>query len=299
MLTAAPLSPATGKRVRRILRIGDRALRIVTNEASIAAYVDGACERLIVGAGAEFDATAIDRGEIFWNGQTVDVSFNGEPLDVFAGCAPPLEAGIRAVAALVAATLRRLSGRRALYALGVAKGDVRLAIAAASGAGKTTLALELLRRRWSTFGDELLLLDRKTLVVDGVRLALMVREPSLDVLGDARVARATRGGSLVSLMNGIRTWHDVDVERTFGRDAIAAPGPLTHVVLYERSEDGTSSLDRISPAAAALEILPHFFIDALAPDDMWEAVDLFGRLTCVRLRAADHRAAAELVEQLA
>jgi hypothetical protein len=271
---------------------------VVTNDPAIGEYLTRACERLILEPNARLEASALDLGAILWNDRSFEVSFNGRPLDVAGGAGGPLEAGIRGFAALLAVTLRRLRHQRALYALGLAKGAVCVAVAASSGVGKTTLALELLRRGWSTFGDELVLLDRESLVMQGIQLALMVREPSLVALGDERIAQATRSGSLVSMLNGVRTWHDVDIERTFGSSAVAAPRPLTHFVIYGRSEGGDCSLEPVSPAAAALEILPHFFIDSFRADDMWEVVEHLGRLRCFRLRAADHRTAADLIERI-
>lgn len=269
-----------------------------TNDPSIDEYVARACARLSLDSKERLDPWALDEGAILWDGQAGAVWFNGRRISLPADTRDPLETGIRGVGALLAQAFRRLRRQQALYAVGVAKGDACIAVAAASGTGKTTLALELLRRGWSAFGDEFLLLDRETLIVEGVPLALMVREPSLAVLGDKRLERLTQRGNLVSRMGGVRTWHDLDIERAFGRGALAAPRPLTHLVIFERSDNAVSSLESVSPATATLEILPHLFIDSLKVSDMWEAVERFARVECFRARVTDHRSGADLLEKL-
>ena len=279
------------------LRVAGRTLVVETNHPSIEAYLSRACARFSFPQSPVTGAPH-DRGAIRWDGEAGSVWFNGRQVARSTGC-EPLEAGIRGLATLLTELLRSQSERQALYAVGFARGQACVALAAAPGAGKTTVALELLRRGWSIFGDEFLLLDRDSLAVEGVPLALMVREPSLAVLGDERLERIIRRGMLSSTIGGVRTWHDVDVERTFGAGAVAKPQRLTHLVVYERTDVADASLERISHAAATLEILPHFFFGKLSVDDMWETVARFEAVPCFRLRANDFRSAADLLDALA
>lgn len=282
-------------RLHRRLRVGERALNVTTNDATVAAYLDRACARLMDAPSADAE---LDEGVIAWDGREASVWFNARRIAITPGATDALEAGVRGVSALLAAALRLLRRQQALYAVGLSSGVACIAVAASPGVGKTTLALELLGRGWSTFGDEFLLLDRETLAVEGIPLALMVREPSLAALGNERLSAVTRRGTLLSNLGGVRTWHDLDVEEAFGRDAVAAPRPLTHLIVYDRG--GTAaSLESISPATATLAILPHFFIDSFAVRDIWEIVARLERVQCFRLRARDHRCAADELEKLA
>lgn len=282
-------------RFQRRLRVGERALNVATNDATIAGYLDRACARLM---DAPSDDAVVDEGVVEWNGCDASVWFNAHRIALTPDPTDALEAGVRGVSALLAAALRRLRRQQAVYAVGVASADACVAVAALPGVGKTTLALELLRRGWAMFGDEFLLLDRETLVVEGIPLAPMVREPSLEALGDEHLTELTRRGTLRSTMGGVPTWHDLDVEEAFGRNAVATPRGLTHLILYERSGGAAATLDPLSPATAALAILHHFFIESFAFADMWEIVARLGRVQCFRLRASDHRSAADLLEKL-
>ncbi len=249
---------------------------------------------------AEFPAdpsAAIDTGAIDWDAGSAILTFGGAPLPPIGGLSTPLEAGVSGAAALFAKSFRRMHGQRALYATGLASGSRALALIAPSGAGKTTLLLEMLRRGWSTFGDEFLLVDRETLVAQAFPLGLAIREASLLLGGDARVADACAGGSATGVAPE-RTFHGIDIVETFGAPALAGPRPLTHLVLFERDGAAVPAMRRVPSSVAALRIMPHLFIDELALDDVWETVNSFSRLACYQLTAPDAACAADLLETL-
>jgi hypothetical protein len=284
---------------RRTFVVGDRALRVQTDDPIVDAYLGRAWARLASPVDAEISVTVpLDEGAIFWRSGNAEIWFDGHRLTLDRTLETPLEAAVRGAATLIGKTMRRLQRRRALYAAGLATGNACVAIAGPSGTGKTTLALELLRRGWATYGDEFVLLDRATLEVAGVPLAFMVREPALERLDDRDLARRVRAGTFVSDADGVRTWHDLDVEEAFGSAAIAKPHRLTHLVVLARSENGISSLETLSPANAALELLPHLFSECLRVADVWETVELFEQAACYRLCAADHRSAAGMLDAM-
>ena len=204
---------------------------------------------------------------------------------------------VSGTAALLARTFRRMTTWRAVYAAGLVRNGVCVALAGPSGCGKTTLALELLSRAWSSFGDEYLLLDPKTLHAEPFPLGFALREPSLRILRSPTLERACRDADLATEDGGVRTWHGVDVADLFGPAALAQPRRLTHLVLMRTAR--ATSLEPMSPSAAALELLPHVFIERLSEAVMWETIDSIVRLACYRLDLGDVREAANAVDDLA
>lgn|GEM_PF-1638258 len=292
-------APSTEQRFESTFRVGDRALRVHTNAPAVFEYLRRSFKHLAIEAGKPADLAAVDEGCILRVGGETELWFDGCRVSVDRRLSGAIHAAAYGSAKLLGKTLRRLDRQRALYAAGITRGEACIAIAAPSGTGKTTLALELLRRGWSSYGDEFLLLDRKTLVAEAVPLAFMVREPTLAAIDDPILERRIRRGALVSDSDGVRTWHDLDIAKAFGNGAIAAPRVLTHLVLLARSPDGVSSCEKISPAALTLELLPHLFVESLQVADIWEAAERFQRVACYRLRASDHRAAADMLMELA
>lgn len=277
-------------------RVGDRFLRIFSDRADIRDHLQRAYGRLR----AEHSElpVSVDSGSIGWDGASAMLTFGGERLPRIEGTATPLDAAVRGAATLFGMTFRRMRTHRALYAAGAVAGSRAFALVAPSGSGKTTLLLELLRRGWTTLGDEFILLDRETLVAQPFPLGLAVRETSLPLCADPRVGAACAAAPATG-SPGSRTFHHIDIASTFGPWAIAGPLPLTHVVLLERTPGAEPKLERMPGSVAALRALPNFFIDDVAMTDIWETVDAVSRLSCYRLAAPDCHAAADLLETLA
>jgi hypothetical protein len=240
---------------------------------------------------------SVDSGSIGWDGSSTTLTFGGERLPRIEGTGTSLEAAIRGAATLFGMTFRRMRTHRALYSAGAVAGPKAFALVAPSGTGKTTLLLELLRRGWTTLGDEFILLDRETLVAQPFPLGLAIRETALPACTDPRVAAACASAPATG-SPGARTFHEIDIANTFGAWAVAGPQPLTHVVLLERTPGVEPNLERIPGSVAALRALPNFFIDDVAMADIWETVDAVSRLACYRLTAPDCRSAAALLETL-
>ncbi len=280
-----------------LFRVGDRFLYLATDRPEILDYVQRAYRRLRV-AGSPETSAPVDRCEVGWDGTAATLSFEGVPLPRLEGVSGPLEAGERGAASMFAKAFRRMQAERAVYAAGAARGSAAIAIFAPRGTGKTTLLLDLLYRGWQTFGDEILLLERQTLVARPFPIGLAIREASIPLCADPRVARACAAGSLATGSPGARRFHGIDVVDVFGAAALSDARPLTHVVLFERDSAAAAVLEPIAPAVAALRILPHFFIDRLAMPDVWETIDAVSRFACYRLAAPDIGAAAALLETL-
>jgi len=281
-----------------LFRVGDRFLRIATNWPEIQAFVYGTYARLHVKSW-EGGFGMVDSCHIGWDGTSATLTFNGTPLPRLKGVPGPVEAGERGAAMAFGMSFRRMRAERALYAAGLAHGSHTVAIVAPSGTGKTTLLLELLHRGWQTFGDEFLLLERQTLLARPFPLGLAIREDSLPLCSDPRIARACAAGAMAAGPRGARRFHGIDIVDVFGAGALADARPLTDVVLFERDRAEAPLLEPVPPAVAALRILPHFFIDNLAMPDVWETIDAVSRLACHRLTAPDVASAASLLETLA
>jgi hypothetical protein len=258
-----------------LFRVGDRFLRLATDRPEILEYVDRAYRRLKVAVSSE-TAGPVDRCYVGWDGTAATLSFEETALPRL-DVSGPIEAGERGAASMFAMSFRRMQTERAVYAAGVAQGSHAVALFAPRGAGKTTLLLEMLYRGWQTFGDEFLLLERQTRVARPFPLGLAIREASLPLCADPRVARACAAGSLATGGRGARRFHGIDIVDVFGAASLSEARPLTDVVLFERDSLTAPVLERIAPAVAALRILPHFFIDRLAMPDVWETIDAVSR----------------------
>jgi hypothetical protein len=237
---------------------------------------------------------------IVWDGERIRVDVAGRELVVKHLLGDRQDAALCAQAALLAHAFRRLANHRALYAAGFATERGALAVIAPSGAGKTTLLLELARRGRKIFGDEYLLLDRESFTARPFPLDFVARAPTLVLLADARLSGAARtldGGPAHAAIPGRRLL--LDVAEVFGANVWAQPAPLAGVVFLHPAGSAGPRLESFSSAAAALEMLPHFFIDSLAMCDVWETIGKIAPLRCHRLFAADHLSAANALEALA
>lgn len=279
-------------------RTGDRLLRIFSDSAAVHVYLRQAFGRMRFDAVTEAPAPT-DTGRIGWDGTSAVITFEGKPLGVRRALRDPLEAAVLGAESLFGMAFRRMGAQRALRAAGLACGRHAFAVLAPSGAGKTTLVLEMLRHGWRTYGDEYLLLDRDMLTARAFPLALAIRESSLRLVDDPRIVRACAGKPATTGPDGVRTFHGIDIVETFGPQALAEPRRLSHLVLFAHNPAAAPRLERIAPAEAARRAVAHFCIDDSEPSDVWEAVDAVSNLACYRLQAPDSRTAVSMLETLA
>lgn len=261
------------------LRLCERALRIRCDHPAIHTYVERAFGRLRAAPSEAAALAYTDEVTVRWSGT--------------------LAPAIGAIAQALATSFRALHRHRAVYAAGLCADGTALLLAAPSGTGKTTVCLELLRRGWQTYGDEFVLLERRTLRAYPFEQAFAVRERSLDRLRSAALYAACAADPTVTHDAGGRTWHGIDVAATFGEHTIAHPRPLTHVVYMTPSTDGRTTLAPAAPAACALRLIPHLYVESLQIADVWETIEGLARLACYELSIADARTAADLLAQLA
>ena len=174
------------------------------------------------------------------------------PRNVIAGpCRERLNQVVNALNELLIAA-RGARGWLLAHAGAVARAGRGIAIAAASGAGKTTLVLELLRREWALMtNDRLLLRDRP----DGVRglgvakrprvnPGTIVHNPALFSLmpRETRRAHAARPAEELRALEAKR---DVEIERCFGPGRIVPTARVDAVVFLGWGGRGPSRLERV------------------------------------------------------
>jgi hypothetical protein len=131
-------------------------------------------------------------------------------------------------------------GREALHASAVETPRGVVAVAAPSGMGKSTLASELLRRGWTWFADDSVVLERGE---EGVVAHPGTPHATLSA-GSPEPASEGLGRALAELDEGER-WIAV-------RDACTKPSGVAAVVLLERAQGAGLAVKLLEPSPLAL-----------------------------------------------
>ena len=265
-----------------------RSLRIKTDDERIERYVRIAYGAMLGGAGSP----ATDIGVLMTRDVQPRVEFNGSPVKrewAKAG-RNPWRSGAYMVDQFVWRSLAQDNDRLALYACAVIFDERAILLVGDSGVGKTTLGLALQRRGGRIVGDEMVLIDRQSFVVDAIDRALSVRWGSNDPLGDAALCAFVREhGSLV----GSDERRFLSIERSaFG--ALPRPAVLTATFVLTRS-DGATSLASRTPSGAALAVAPYVAGRPKNLDDIRGLCDILAHGTCFALDAGDPNEAASAV----
>jgi len=203
------------------------------------------------------------------------------------GCAPTGAAPLAWQRVLLTRVLPNVAiarGYEALHAAAVLTGRGAVAIAAASGGGKSTLACELVRRGWPLFADDTVVLGRGEAGVEA--------HPSVPFVNLPVAAAATELGTELGRL-GEERWVAVD------RHA-SARAPLAALVLLER-EPGLGL--ELQPLAATPLTLAPFMLGL--PDDEGRDADRFSLYSdlvegapLLRLTADPERSPAALARTL-
>lgn len=191
----------------------------------------------------------------------------------------------RVLLSKVLASISLLRGREALHASAVCSPSGVVAIAASSGAGKTTLAVELVRRGWPLFCDDVLVLDRGP---QSVRAH--PGTPHLNV--PAGIGAETSLGVTLGLLDGER-WVSAT---SFWCEST----PIALVCLLDRRSGSSLSIEALPPGPQWLA--PYM----IGLDDSTERerrrfalyADLVDSAALVRLRCGSSSAPAQLADQV-
>lgn len=166
-----------------------------------------------------------------------------------------------------------LRGFFLLHASALSRHGGVVAFASSTGGGKTTLALELLRRGWSITSDDVLALERRERSIYAHPAPGVLNAPA------AEAALETLGVPLATI--GDEVWLETGAVAT-------EPQPLVAVILYERANGGALRIEPIP--ATPIDLLPHLW-DARGDGDRarerFEFVsDLVAEVAVYRLEAA-------------
>ncbi len=197
---------------------------------------------------------------------------------------------------LIRLSFRQNAAWRSLYAAAVRVGDRAILISAQSGIGKTTLALELLRRGAGLYSDEFAFVRRADGFVWGLPRALMIRERTIAIFGDTRLRDACEA-STPRTQHGDRVWDNIDAGDVFGEDVFAKPAPLAAAFMLERAE-GPARSDAVTPALAAVEFTKRLNADAEGFPRFVDTTEMLSSVPCYRIVAHTPGAAADIIERL-
>ncbi len=275
----------------------NRSLCVRYDRSEVGAYLEHAYADLRTSAPVRGH---LDYGEIVCSaGSETHVLFNGRRITIPAlhGNDDPLAAAFYGAAELFAASFRHLPAHDTFYGAGLAIGDGAILLSAPSGTGKTTLALECLRRGARFYADEFVFVERSTARVHGFSRTLMVREEARGLIGDAALQALLDRSALHATTAAKNAWRLIAAHDAFGERVLAEPLPLRHIVLLTRSAGRAARLTQISAAECMLEVLPRTFFACLQPADIWGLLERYARTTCYRLEIGDPgEAAATLLE---
>ncbi len=160
-------------------------------------------------------------------------------------CAPR-EDGLawqRALLGKVITNVSVMRGYEALHASALLSPEGVVAILAPSGVGKTTLALELLRRGWSLFAD-----DALALASGGKGIYAHPGTPHMSVSGGSEVVEGHDGRASALAVFGGESWIAVAEHARQAR-------PVRAVVLLSRGPNCSLSLEELPPNP--LELVPY------------------------------------------
>lgn len=179
-----------------------------------------------------------------------------------------------------------------IHAASLAWGDDGLIFPAASGRGKTTLALGLVMRGFRFLSDEVAWLHPGSDRVETFPRRVHVSDHSLQLLG----LPPGPEGRAFSREGGVREWA-LDVEDV-APDVEIGPARLRHLVFL----NGFGEAPRLRPISSTSALMRLFRCTIQPPSDpaatMFEFAPLIDRVRCFELVVGDVNATADLVQEL-
>jgi hypothetical protein len=271
-----------------------RRLLLTTPDPRIEHYVRTAYRRSIV---SEELVPGADRAIVTVAPAPAAATFNGKPLadpGIVRDARSPWRSGAYLVDQCVWRALRADGDWDPIYGCAVRVGNRAVLIVGESGVGKTTLCLALSRLGAAIYGDEMVLVHRRTRAVTAIPRALTIHVGSFALFDDDAFCRRIRRRAVPveALANGVSS---VDA-RVLGPPP--APVTLRAVVIVKRGS-GDTKLAPLRPAHAAMMLAPHL---AERPSDLSAVGRVAARLSSIAaFRLTLERpgaAAAALVEGL-
>lgn len=266
----------------------DRTLHLSVDHAEIENYLRRAFAPFLSTRRDDEDA---DRAEIAIFRPSPVARLNGEVLPMERrALQSPLHLAAAASSAIFQRWFLLHTAYSAWYAAGVNVGGHAVVISAPSGTGKTTLALELLRRGCTFYGDEFIFIRRSDRMVFPFRRSLLIREGTRRIFASAAaLQQACEREPYLAGERG-RSWHFIHARDLFGSAVEATPAPLGAAILLERGERTVSA--PISSSVFALNAAPRVGYAAQELDRLGGMLGLLDGVHCLRLVAADVQSAA-------
>jgi hypothetical protein len=249
-----------------------RRLLVATTDQRIEHYVRTAYRRSIV---PEEIVPGADRAVVTVAPPPAAATFNGKPLAdpaIVRDARSPWRSGAYLVDQCVWRSLRADPDWDPVYGCAVRVGNRAVLIVGESGVGKTTLCLALSRLGGAIYGDEMVLVHRRTRMVTAIPRALTIHVGSFALFEDDAFCRRIRRRAVPveALANGVSS---VDA-RALG--PAPAPVALRAVVIVKRGPE--SKLVPLKPAHAAMMLAPYL---AERPSDLAAVTRIAARLGAV------------------
>jgi len=171
----------------------DRTIVFTTDSSDVMRYFQATYRRLMTDGAAPHaprDVAAI----IYSDETTPRVTFNGAPVEMSSKrLDSPFHAAFHGSSKLFRLSMRLGGAWQSVYAAAVRVKNRAVLIAAPTNTGKTTLALELIRRGARLYGDEFVCIRTSDNVACAFPRTLMIREKTLALVTDARLNASVAG----------------------------------------------------------------------------------------------------------
>jgi len=272
----------------------DRTLAIETDSDEIMRYIDGAFRRLRVDP--DRDSRPRDFASILYGlGTAPSISFNAAPVTFEhpTKVDSAFHAAFYGSAKLFRLSMRRSTDWHSVYAAALRIRDRAVLIAGASGIGKTTLTLELLRRGAQLYGDEFACIRKSDRFVVGFPRTFMIREETLSVIEQPPLRSTCERSAPREQAVAGRVWDHIDPAEVFGEDVFASPARLGAAILLSRDPERPPSAERLSSAVASTELVARFNRAFVEFTHFADIAGLFAGIPCYRLWIGEPRATAD------
>ncbi|MDQ6779904.1 MAG: hypothetical protein M3Z37_01950 [Candidatus Eremiobacteraeota bacterium] len=286
--TAPPIHVAAFKALDRMLVVRSEAPEIIE-------YLNAVYHHLRTEGPS---SGAIDTGRIGGADAEPWLFFNDEPVEHReTGADTTFRRAFYGSGTLFRRSLRLNAEWHSLYGAALRLGDRAILISAQSGIGKTTLALELMRRGAKFYSDELAFVHKRDRLVSGLPRTLMIRERTFSVFDDPRLVQACRA-STPRAPYGDRVWDTIDPAAVFGDDIFASPAPLAATLLLERTSSTTATVERLAAGVAAADLTQRLNTATTGFPRFSDAAAIMSGVPCFRIAARSPQAAADALEGL-
>ncbi len=182
----------------------------------------------------------------------------------------------------------------AAYGAAVRVGDRAVLLLGRSRIGKTLLTLHLLARGADVYGDETIVIDRRSGDVDGMPRRLMVREPALALLPNDMMREVCRSSPHAIVTPAGRLWYALDADvLSGGRTTAAQPAPIAAVAIINDARARASRVEPLHSKKAAIEFARRLYRPVDDVRDLSRLTACFDRVRACRLSLGSPADAAE------